>query len=247
MDIPNSRSSLLAKRPAITSALALVLIALAILVGTLIGHANENPSGSKPPFIGASTPAPRGATVAFYGDSYTYGEQASSAAHRWSTLLCQQEGWIEANASINGLGFVANRDVTVDAVQTVVEAHPDVIVVTMGLNDTFIAGQQIDAIASAIHSDFARFRSEAPQARLIVVEPFWIPAPVSPEYTAVAEAVRAGAVEAGADYVAGAGDWLTGHPEWRADDQYQHPNDNGYAELARRMTIELQRLGVIDS
>ncbi|WP_426595581.1 SGNH/GDSL hydrolase family protein [Cellulomonas sp. McL0617] len=199
------------------------------------------PADGKTPSTAA---VPAGASVAFYGDSYTFGEQASSPAARWSTVLAQQEGWVEHNAGINGLGFVADRDGT-DAVQTVLDAHPDLIIVTMGLNDTFVAEDQIDEITTAIHDDFARFRAEAPQARLVVVEPFWIPAPVSPGFTLVADAVKAGAAEVHADYVAGAGDWLTDHPEWRSDDQYQHPDDAGYAEIARRMTIELKKLGVI--
>ena len=246
MDIPKP-FSLLTRRPVARTALAVLLIASVIVVATLIGHADKNRETVRPPSSRHGTPVAAGSVVAFYGDSYTFGEQASSPAHRWSTLLCQHEGWIEANAAINGLGFVANRDVADDAVQAVVEAHPDVIIVTMGLNDTFVADEQLDAITAAIHDDFARFRVEAPHARLIVVAPFWIPAPVSPEYVAVAEAVKAGAVAAGADYVGGAGDWLAGHPEWRADDQYQHPNDDGYAEIARRMTIEMEKLGVIGS
>jgi lysophospholipase L1-like esterase len=191
-------------------------------------------------------PIAEGSVVAFYGDSYTFGEQASTPSARWSSVLSEQQGWVEENAGVNGLGFVANRAGT-DAVQQVIDAHPDLIIVTMGLNDTFIAADNADALTTAIHDDLARFRSEAPQARLVVVEPFWIPGAQSPGFALVADAVKAAAAEADAEYVAGAGDWLADHPEWRSDDQYQHPNDAGYAELARRMTLALEKLGVISN
>jgi lysophospholipase L1-like esterase len=232
MPLPKPFSAILAHR-----ASALVVAGVLILVGTLVIVLVTRPTNNRDPLS-------EGAVVAFYGDSYTFGEQASSPAARWSSLLCEQQGWAEENASVNGLGFVANRAGT-DAVQAVIDADPDLIIVTMGLNDTFIAEAQFDELTAAIHDDLARFRAEAPLARLVVVEPFWIPAPVSPGFALVADAVKAATAEVHAEYIAGAGDWLTDHPEWRADDQYQHPNDAGYAELARRMTIELEKLGVI--
>lgn len=188
--------------------------------------------------------AGEGSVVAFYGDSYTFGEQASSPDTRWSTLLSEAQNWTEVNAGVNGLGYVANREGT-DAVDEVIAADPDLIIVTMGLNDTFEATTNIDAIEAAIRSDLARFRDEAPQARIVVVEPFWIPEPVSPGFELVATATADAAADAGLEYIAGAGTWLDGHPEWRADEPYKHPNDAGYAELARRMTAELVTLGVI--
>src|SRR5580700_9199130 len=45
------------------------------------------------------------ARVAFYGDSYTLGIGATSAARRWSTIICAERGWREFNPSVNGLGF----------------------------------------------------------------------------------------------------------------------------------------------
>lgn len=223
--------------PMLGRVLALVLLGAVIVGGTVALVLASRPSDARLPIA-------EGSVVAFYGDSYTYGEQASAPEARWSSLVSARQGWVEANASVNGLGFVANR-VGTDAVQDVVDADPALIIVTMGLNDTFIAEAQRDELTTAIHDDLARFRAEAPQARLVVVEPFWIPAPVSPGFTLVADAVKDAAAAAEAEYISGAGDWLTGHPEWRAADEYQHPNDAGYAELARRMELELEALGVI--
>ena len=37
--------------------------------------------------------------------------------------------------------------------------------------------------------------------------------------------------------------WIEGHPQWMADDGL-HPNDDGYAEMATRMSAELAKLGL---
>jgi lysophospholipase L1-like esterase len=153
--------------PLVGRVLALVLLGALIVGGTLALVLATRPSDARLPIA-------EGSVVAFYGDSYTYGEQASAPEARWSSLVSARQGWVEANASVNGLGFVANR-VGTDAVQDVVDADPALIIVTMGLNDTFIAEAQRDELTTAIHDDLARFRAEAPQARLVVVEPFWIP------------------------------------------------------------------------
>ena len=56
-------------------------------------------------------------------------------------------------------------------------------------------------------------------------------------------AVDMKAVKARKDRIAGASRWIEGHPEWMAADGI-HPNDDGYAEIARRMDAELDRLGL---
>ena len=48
--------------------------------------------------------------VAFYGDSYTLGTGATDASRRWSTRIAESRGWREYNPSMNGLGFVNNRE-----------------------------------------------------------------------------------------------------------------------------------------
>jgi len=55
--------------------------------------------------------------------------------------------------------------------------------------------------------------------------------------------VKANAEAIGADYLPGASHWIEGHPEWMAADGL-HPNDDGYAEMARRMDDALTGLGL---
>lgn len=216
--------------PAVIAAAAALLTACAV-----------SPGGS------AGTPTPGATIVAFYGDSYTRGTGASSPERRWSSIVSADRGWYEFNPSVDGLGFVNNRDLALgdDLVDQIVEHEPspDIVVVTMGLNDTFSMPTAADEIRAAIADDLERLRTELPDARLIVVEPFWYDDERPESLEQIIGWVEQSAGRVGADHVAGASRWLEGHPEWMAADLI-HPNDEGYAEIARRMDEELQRLGL---
>jgi lysophospholipase L1-like esterase len=118
-----------------------------------------------------------------------------------------------------------------------------VVIVTMGLNDNFAMPTDADAIEAAIAADLERFRAELPDARLVVVEPFWHQDDRPDSVEQIIGWVEAAAERVGADYIAGASRWIEGHPEWMSSDTI-HPNDDGYAEIARRMDDELERLGL---
>ena len=201
----------------------------------------------------AASPSSGQVVAAFYGDSYTRGTGASSPEHRWSTIVAAERGWWEFNPSVDGLGFVNHREPTpngagatgVDLVDQIVEHEPapDLVIVTMGLNDNFSMPSRADDIEAAIGADLARFADELPEARLVVVEPFRYTDERPDSVEQIIGWVEAAADEVDAEYIAGASRWLEGHPEWMAADGI-HPNDEGYAELARRMDAELAQLGL---
>jgi lysophospholipase L1-like esterase len=183
--------------------------------------------------------------VAFYGDSYTLGTGASDPSMRWSTIICEQRGWSEFNPSVNGLGFVNNRSEYAegDVPSLVIADDPDIVFVTMGLNDNFSYQFSAERIEAQIGDDLHRLASALPAARFIVVEPFWYTDERPASVETITRWVRDAASEIGADYIAGASHWIEGHPEWMAPDGL-HPNDEGYAEMARRMHEELRKLGL---
>jgi lysophospholipase L1-like esterase len=201
----------------------------------------------------AASPSPGQVVVAFYGDSYTRGTGASSPERRWSSIVAAERGWWEFNPSVDGLGFVNHREpgpegqgaAGVDVVDQIVEHEPapDLVIVTMGLNDNFSMPSRADDIEAAIGADLERLGRELPEARLVVVEPFWYTDERPDSVEQIIGWVEAAADEVGAEYIAGASHWLEAHPEWMATDGI-HPNDEGYAELARRMDAELERLGL---
>lgn len=182
--------------------------------------------------------------VAFYGDSYTAGTGASDPSLRWSTRIAAERGWREVNPSVNGLGFVTNRDAQRgDLVTQIIDVEPDVVIVTMGLNDVFSFDAASAAIERQISRDLTRLREELPDARLVVVEPFWYTDERPASVDTIISWVRDAAEGVGADYIAGASHWIEGHPEWMALDGI-HPNDEGYAAMAERMDEELAKLGL---
>ena len=195
----------------------------------------------------AQTPTPGATIAAFYGDSYTRGTGATSPERRWSTIVCDERGWYEFNPSVDGLGFVSNRGLALegDLVDQIIEHEPppDIVIVTMGLNDNFSMPSHADEIEAAIDADLERLRTELPDARLVVVEPFWYQDERPDSVEQIIAWVDAAAERVGADYIDGASRWLEGHPEWMAADLI-HPNDDGYAEIAERMDEELGELGL---
>ncbi len=231
-------------RPAAT---ATVAAAVVVALGCLVALAACVAPVTAPPGQAAS-PSPGQPVVAFYGDSYTRGTGASSPERRWSTIIASDRGWFEFNPSVDGLGFVNNRGfggAGDDLVEKIVEHEPppDLVIVTMGLNDNFSMPARADDIEAAIDADLSRLREELPDAHLVVVEPFWYTDERPESVERIIGWVEAAAAEVGADYIAGASRWLEGHPEWMAADII-HPNDDGYAEIARRMDAELDRLGL---
>lgn len=217
-------------------------VALLASLALLTGCADPVADG---PAASSAVPEGDGPVVAFYGDSYTLGTGASDASKRWSTIVSEERGWREFNPSVNGLGFVNNRASFEggDLPGLVVGADPDIVFVTMGLNDSFSYDRRADEIREQIGDDLGRIAAGLPDARLVVVEPFWYTDERPESVDVIAGWVRDAAVDVDADWIPGASRWLEGHPEWMATDGL-HPNDDGYAELARRMDAELTTIGL---
>lgn len=198
-------------------------------------------SGSTP-----AQPRDENAThVAFYGDSYTLGTGASDPSKRWSSIISAERGWQEFNPSTNGLGFVNNRQNfdNNDEPAEVIADNPDIVFITMGLNDNFSYDRAADQIKSQITADFTRLKSALPHARFIVVEPFWYTDRRPASVAIIIGWVKDAAAAIGADYIPDASHWIEGHPEWMASDGL-HPNDDGYAAMAVQMDAALKKLGL---
>lgn len=184
--------------------------------------------------------------VAFYGDSYTLGTGASGKDKRWSTIICTDRGWNEFNPSVNGLGFVNNRRPDVDLPSQILalDPAPDIVFVTMGLNDNFsYARVPDDQIHGAIDTDLQNLKDGLPDARFIVVEPFWYTDQRPQSVEIIIGWVHDAADAIGADWIPDASRWIEHHPEWMASDGL-HPNDDGYAEMAKQLDAALTELGL---
>lgn len=118
------------------------------------------------------------------------------------------------------------------------------MIVTLGLNDAFSPETAASEIEQQVAADLERLRAGLPDARIIVVEPFWHAGEPPDSLDTIAGWLRGAAADIDADYIAGASRWLQGHQEWMSWDRL-HPNDAGYAELASRMDRELTGLGIL--
>jgi lysophospholipase L1-like esterase len=222
-----------------TSPTSRVLAAFALALAALTGCSAATPDAGPP-----ADSTPGSPVVAFYGDSYTRGTGATDPSRRWSTLVCEKRGWAEVNPSVDGLGFVNNRELLDgDLVENIVAEQPDIVIVTMGLNDNFSMPGRASAIEEAITGDLEAFADELPDARIIVVEPFWYTDERPRSVDTIIGWVRGSAAAIDAEYISGASRWLEGHPEWMAADGI-HPNNDGYAEIASRMDTALTDLGL---
>ncbi len=234
-----------------------VLLALIVVAGGVtavsIAVSSSSRSGSAVQGSGEPTPEtsprpevfPGAPRVSFYGDSYTLGTGASAADKRWSTIISTERGWNEFNPSVNGLGFINNRSIfgPGDLPDLVSRSRPDIVFITMGLNDNFSYDRAAADIHRQIASDFDRMKSALPRARFIVVEPFWYTDQRPESLGVISGWVKDAAASIGADYIPGASRWIEGHPEWMAGDGL-HPNDQGYAEMAKRMDAALTAIGL---
>ncbi|HTE59482.1 MAG TPA: SGNH/GDSL hydrolase family protein, partial [Solirubrobacteraceae bacterium] len=152
--------------------LGLALAATAILLSAcMTPNISSTPAPDAPD--GGTVTDPDAPLAAFYGDSYTLGTGASDPALRWSSVICRDRGWREFNPSVNGLGFVTNRRPGTDLPGLLIAEDPDIVFVTMGLNDNFSYATAADRIQDQIDADLRRLKTELPEARFIVVEPFW--------------------------------------------------------------------------
>ena len=222
---------------------AIGAVAALALIGVAVSSAVRDDSEGR----NAGATAEGGPLVAFYGDSYTLGTGASDPAQRWATRISEERGWNEFNPSVNGLGFINNRrafgEGSGDLPDLVIQQKPDIVFVTMGLNDNFSYDFAADDIHAQIDEDIDRLKTALPDARFIVVEPFWY-TDARPESLGVISGwVEDAAERIDADYIAGASHWIEGHPEWMAADGL-HPNDAGYDEMTKRMDAELTELGL---
>lgn len=186
--------------------------------------------------ITARPPLPPGSVVAFYGDSITSGSGASSPSRRWSTLLCAEREWIEMNPSVPGMGFVQSRGDT-DLPTTIIEARPDAILVTLGLDDQLLVDTIPDRVRTAISNDLHDLRSGVPDAQLLIAMPMTVYETLPSQLITLQRWLRTSAAAVSAPVIETAA-WMRGRTDLTIDGT--HFNDAGQLRIARLMDPAIQ-------
>lgn len=187
------------------------------------------------------TPTPTAApkTVAFLGDSYTAGDGASTG-NTWVELLSDANNWQPMNFGRAGTGYLTSLETGGAATcgldicpnylamaDLVIEAQPDVVIVSGGHNDGAVLYPQLKF---AIAELFAKLRTGLPDAEIIAIAPVWADEPLAEDFSAVTEAVEAGVTAVDGSFI-DLGTPLENRPDLIAPD-FVHPNDAGHQYLA---------------
>ena len=191
-------------------------------------------------------------TVVFVGDSFTAGIGATTPDKRWSTLVAIGHGWTEKNlghpqsgyASYGTQGVCAAADSCPNylaVVPQVVAAAPELVIVSGGGNDAFL---DQTAVKTNVDQTIAGIRAGLPNAKIVVVNPWWDMRPVPDTLATVAESIKTAAAAQGATW-ADTGQPIVGKVDLVTSDGLQ-ANDAGHAAMAKAIDGALKLAGITD-
>ena len=187
------------------------------------------------------TPAARPAMrwVAF-GDSVTHGFTSSAVVHSYPFIVGEAKGWQVINAGIGGRGAMEVDGARLAGIDA------DVYSVAIGVNN-WQGGNELEAFRKNIDGLLKGLLHERPKARVYVITPLWVPPTWKPENakypleeyrTVIREVVAELASER---VVLIDGPELIDHDAALFDKVAVHPNDAGFAQMADRLVMALNR------
>lgn len=210
----------------------------------LVGGPRAEPASPSPTQApAAARQQARPTTAVIIGDSYVAGGGDVSRPHTYTDVVCDQMGWACNVDAQGGTGYVADGHANydyfapyIDRLGTTAKKYTgDYIIVTGGRNDIGAPG-----VEKAVRRYLRALHGSYPDARIIVVAPFWNQEPPPGTLTTVREATKGAAAMIHADWVNTTG-WLT--PDLMGPDNV-HPTKEGHAELARRLIGWLRAHGI---
>jgi lysophospholipase L1-like esterase len=185
-------------------------------------------------------------TVAFIGDSYTFGTGAQNRLNRWSTQVSASLGWTEENFGKGGTGYVSvsqqcNGPCTnyAGSIKEAKAVKPALVIVAGIRND---ASLPADVLDPAIADFYTALRAALPDAKIIAISPIWNAVKPPERVNTIGLEIKA-AVESVQGSYLDIGQPLTGHPDF-FDVDGVHPNDAGYAALTTAIQASLKESGL---
>lgn len=209
--------------------------------------ASSSASSPSPSPSASENGFPAGTKVAFIGDSFAAGAGASAPAQRWTSLLSSANDWVELNVAHAQTGYLRAGSLGActpqvcrpftEEVPGVVAAKPALVILTGGANDLGRDAQSVRVSAAKTIGDL---RVGLPEAKIVVVNPWWDLRPVNPQLAELTDLLKAEAAAAGAIWID------TDQPLQNAalmqGDGVQ-PNDAGHLALATAVGKGLRDAG----
>lgn len=185
-------------------------------------------------------------TAVFLGDSITTGWRAlSHPRNRWTSLVCEHQRWREVNLAADGLGFFARRGGHLPGgqrspscrdttwLEAVLRCEPDVVTISLGLNDAAFLPSQRELVEQAIDHDLT-FISTRLRGAPVIIAPYFPSLEVGPRFQAIRRLVHEKATSLGLTSTDALSTAINGDEDRLAIDQI-HPDDAGHARMARAM------------
>ena len=196
-----------------------------------------------PSSVPRSQPFP---TAVFLGDSVTTGWRAvTHPRNRWSSLVCEHLRWREVNLAADGMGFFARRGGNLPGggrspscrdtvwLEAVLRAEPDVVTVSLGLNDAAFLPSQLDLVRQAVDHDLS-FLAARLRSTPVVIAPYFPALGTGPRFGVVRRMVHERATELGLNSTDAMSTAVSGEQDRLSIDGI-HPDDSGHAAIARAM------------
>ena len=185
-------------------------------------------------------------TAVFLGDSVTTGWRAlSHPRNRWTSLVCEHQRWREVNLAADGLGFFARRGGHLPGGQRspscrdttwfclLYTSPPDVVTVSLGLNDAAFLPSQRELVEQAIDHDLT-FISTRLRGASVIIAPYFPSLETGPRFQAIHRLVHERATSLGLTSTDALTTAISGDEDRLAIDGI-HPDDAGHAQMASAM------------
>ena len=182
----------------------------------------------------------------FLGDSITTGWRALiHPLNRLSSLVFDHQRWREVNLASDGLGFFARRGGHLPGgqrspscrdttwLEAVLRCEPDIVTISLGLNDAAFLPSQRELVEQAIDHDLT-FISTRLRGASVIIAPYFPSLETGPRFQAIHRLVHERATSLGLTSTDALTTAISGDEDRLAIDGI-HPDDAGHAQMARAM------------
>jgi lysophospholipase L1-like esterase len=225
--------------------LAAGVVALTIIsIGSVRSAADPTATAGPIPTFGTTRVPPP--AVKFFGDSYTGGSDMGGVDETgWPAIACDSLGCTDSVESTSGAGFI-NGEADGRGLNNALDATranslSNVVVIAAGANDYRYTSEENAAAADAF---IARVQSRWPEAKLVIIGPFWRNDDPSDVLVDLDEHLEGLAAEIGAPFASPIQQgWLTGENARFIGTDNVHPDDEGHVFIATQLIPLLEQAG----